>query len=97
MNFFMAEIFSIFFQEIFPTVFPKMKKTLQLSHSKMIGDWFLSEYETIIMLYGFVHHPYILPSFLTTRIFSLEFIRQRLTVEEEHILNFKKSSYIKFP
>ena len=44
-----------------------------------------------------MHQPYILPAFLTTRIFSLEFLRQRLTVEEEHILNFRKSLDIKFP
>ena len=74
-----------------------MKQTLQLSPSKRIGGWFLSESETIISLYGFVHQPYILPTFLKTRIFSLKFFRQRLTVEEEHILNFRKSLDIKFP
>ena len=57
MNGLMAEIYSIFFQERFPTVFPKMKEALQLSPSKMIGDWFLSKFETIIRLYGFVHQP----------------------------------------
>ena len=80
-----------------PRVFPEMKETLQLSPSKRIGDWFLSESETIIRLYGFMHQPYILPSFFTTRIVSLEFFRQRLTVEEQHILNFRKSLDIKFP
>ena len=74
-----------------------MKETLQLFPSKRIGDWFLSESETSIRLYGFVHQPYILLAFLTTRIFSLEFFRQILTVEEEHILNFRKSLDIKFP
>ena len=44
-----------------------------------------------------MHQPYILPAFLTTRIFSLEFLRQRLIVEEEHILNFRKSLDNKFP
>ena len=43
-----------------------------------------------------MHHPYIFPSFLTTRIFSLYFFRQWLTVEEEHILNFSKRRDIKF-
>ena len=73
-----------------------MKEMLQLSPSKMIGDWFLSEFETIIRLYGFVHQPYILPAFLKTSIFSLEFLRQKLTVEEEHILKFRKSLDMKF-
>ena len=44
-----------------------------------------------------MHQLYILPAFLTTRIFSLEFFRKRLTVEGEHILNFRESLDIKFP
>ena len=44
-----------------------------------------------------MHQPYILPAFLTTRVFSLEFVRQRLTIEEEHILSFKKNIDIIFP
>ena len=63
----------------------------------MIGDWFLIEFGTIIRLYGFVHQPYILPAFLTTKFFSLELIRQRLTIEEEHFLNSRKSSNLIFP
>ena len=62
----------------------------------MVGDWFLAEAETIIRLYGFVYQPYVLPAFLTARIFSLGFLRQNITVEEEHILSFKKSD-MKFP
>ena len=51
----------------------------------------------IIRLYGFVHQPYILPSFLTARVFSLELIWKRLTVEEENFLNYKKSSNLISP
>ena len=50
-----------------------------------------------IRIYGFVHPPYVLPSFLTPRIFFLEFIRKKLIVEHKHFINFKKSSKIKFP
>ena len=96
MNGLMEKIYSIFFQERLPRVVLEMKEILQLSPSKMIGDWFLSESEIVIILYGFVHQPYILPSFLTTRIFSLEFLRKKVTVEEEHILNFGKSLDMKF-
>ena len=70
---------------------------LQLYPSKRIGDWFLTESKTLIRLYGFVHQPYILPAFLKISIFSLELIRQRLTIEEEHILSFRKISGINFP
>ena len=42
MNSLMAEIYHIFFQERLPKVFPEMKEMIQLSPSKMIGDWFLT-------------------------------------------------------
>ena len=48
-------------------------------------------------MYGFTREPYRLPSFLTPRIFALEFMRQRLNVEEEHFRAFKKYSDVKFP
>ena len=74
-----------------------MRKMLQLSNSKKIGDWFLIKFGTAIRLYGFIHAPYILPSFLTSRVFSLELIWKKLIVKEEHFLNFKKSSSLIFP
>ena len=39
----------------------------------------------------------MLPAFLTLRVFALELIRQKLIVENENFLNFKKYSEIKFP
>ena len=97
LNLLMANIYGLFFQEILPKMFPRMKKTMHLSPNKRIGDWFLTNFEIIIRLYDFVHQPYILPAFLTIRIFSVELVRQRLTIEEEHILSFRKSSGINFP
>ena len=51
----------------------------------------------MLRIYGFTGKPYRLLSFLTPRIFALEFMRQRLMSEEEHFCAFKKSSNIKFP
>ena len=68
-----------------------------MSKSKKIGDWFLIEFGTTIRLYGFIHPPYVLPAFLTLKIFSLELIQQKLIIKEEHFLNFKKSSSLIFP
>ena len=62
-----------------------------------MGDCFLTEFETFIRLYGFVHQPYVLTTILTVRIFSLELIKQRLIVEEEHIMSFRKRLGINFP
>ena len=55
MNSLMVEIYKLLFQERLPRVLPKMRKILQLSHSKMIGDWFLAEFGTIIRIYDFMH------------------------------------------
>ena len=41
--------------------------------------------------------PYKFPSFLTPRIFALEFTRERLCSEEEHFGTFRKSYDVKFP
>ena len=52
---------------------------------------------TVVRVYVVVHPPYVLPTFLTPRIFSLELIRKKVIVENEHFINFKKSFEIKFP
>ena len=52
---------------------------------------------TVIRVYVFTHEPYILPAFLTPMIFALELIRQKLIIENEHFINFRKASEIKFP
>ena len=78
MNQLMAEIYEVFFQERLPRVLPEMRKMLQLSKGRRIGDSFLSDFGTTIRLYGFVHLPYILPAFLTPKIFWLELIHKKL-------------------
>ena len=74
-----------------------MKEFMQFSPEKRIGDWILLEEGTIIRVYGFTHEPYILPAFLTPIIFTWLLVRQKLIFENEHFINFRKSSEIKFP
>ena len=81
MNFLMALVYNVFFQERLPRVLPKMKEILQLSPERRIGDWFLSKHGTMIRVYGFVHQHYILPAFFTARVFALELIRHRLKLK----------------
>ena len=69
---------------------------LQFSPERRIGDLFLMEEGIVIGFYVFFHQPYILHAFLTPRIFSLELIRKKLIVENEHFINFKKSYENKF-
>ena len=93
----MSEVYKVFFQHKLQRVLSIMKEFLQFSPEKRIGDWFLLEEGTVIRVYGFTHEPYILPAFLTPIIFALELIRQKLIVANEHFINFRKASEIKFP
>ena len=81
MNFFMSEIYNAIFQKRLPRVLPERRTILQFSTDSRISDWFLFENGTVIRLYGFTHPPYMFPSFLTPRVFSMEFIRHKLIVE----------------
>ena len=93
----MAEIYRVMFQNRLPRVLPEMEEMLEFSPYIRVGDWFLLKEHTIIKVYGFVHEPYILPTFLTPRILALEFIRHKLIMENEHFLRFRKAYEIKFP
>ena len=96
-NSIMSQIYRILFDELLPKVLEEMKSMMQSSPDDRIGDWFMYKDFTVLRVYGFTREPYRLPSFLTPRIFALEYMRQRLHVEEEHFGAFKKSSNIKFP
>ena len=75
MNFLMVEVYKVFFQTKLPRVLQIMKEALHFALDKNICDWLLLDEHTIIRVYGFTHEPYILPSFLTPSIFSLELVR----------------------
>ena len=96
-NTIMAEIYKLLFDDVLPRVLEEMKLMLQSSLEDKIGDWFLYKDFNVLMVYGFNGEPYRLPIFLTPRIFALEFMRQRLCVEEEHFGAFKRSLNVKFP
>jgi hypothetical protein len=51
----------------------------------------------MIWVYFYQEGPYLLPVFLTPKIFALEFIRQRIISEIEHFLKAHKASNLKFP
>lgn len=65
------------FDTKFPRVSKDMKSKLQL-RSEPTRDWFLFKGHTIIIVYGFTKAPYMLPSFLTSRSFPLEYVKHRL-------------------
>ena len=96
-NSIMSEMYKMLFDEDLPRVLDEMRCLMQSSPEDQVGDWFLYRGYTVLRVYGFTGQPHRLPSFLTPRIFALEFMRQRLLSEEEHFGAFKKSSNIKFP
>ena len=69
MNFLMSEVYTAIFQKKLPRVLPEMRNKLHLSTEKIIGDWFLFEQGTMIILYDFVHPPYLFLSFSTPIVF----------------------------
>jgi hypothetical protein len=79
-NRFMSTAYTIIHEEVPPRLFPEFKKLLQLSLDTKVGDWYLFQNHTEIRIYGSEAQPFLLPVFLTMRIFSLEYIRQRLNL-----------------
>jgi len=73
-----------------PTFLPKAQECLQLSKDVRCGDWFIFEEYTEIRLYGASVKPYKLPKFAPMWLFSLEFIRQSLNVDQVHFVPMKK-------
>ena len=53
MNFLMINIYVVIFQKSLPRVLPDMWALLQASTEKRTGDWFMSKYGTVIIIYGF--------------------------------------------
>ena len=96
MNFLMIEIYAAIFQKRLPWVLLEMWDLLQAYTERRTRYWFPSEYGIVIRMCGFTQSPYMLLAFLTPRIFSMDFIRQKLFVEIEHFLKYKKSTHIKY-
>jgi hypothetical protein len=92
----MSRVHSLIFGSDLSRVLEEMKISLQPNPENMIGDWVLFEQSTVIWVYGYQEGPYLLPVFLTPRVFALEFIRQRIISETEHFLKAHKASNLKF-
>jgi hypothetical protein len=93
----MSRVYSLIFNTNLPRVLDDMRSYLQPNPENRVGDWVLFMHSTMIWVYGCHESPYLLPIFLTPRVFSLEFIRQRIISETEHFLKLHKASNLKFP
>jgi hypothetical protein len=93
----MSRVYSLIFNTNLPRVLDDMRSYLQPNPENRVGDWVLFMHSTVVWVYGCHESPYLLPIFLTPRVFSLEFIRQRIISETEHFLKLHKASNLKFP
>jgi len=57
-----------------------------------VGDWYLYQSFTEIRVYGCEFPPYKLPFFVLMRIFSLDFISQRMNIDEIHFVSRNKKA-----
>ena len=91
----MPTVYKIIFGSTTPRINEDLRVLLQ-NLVELIGDWFCYKYFTVIRVYDFEGKPYKLPKFLTRRIFSLEYLRQRLCAENDIFIKHKKVSSINF-
>ncbi len=82
-----------------PKVSRILEKLREMLNPDLVGNWFLSQDHSLIKVFGFIGTPYILPVFLTSSIFSLELMRQRIQIDIEHFTSpkLKKNAWIKYP
>jgi hypothetical protein len=71
----MSRVYSLIFNTNLPRVLDDMRNYLQPNPENRVGDWVLFMHSTGVCVYGFHESPYLLPIFLTPKVFSLEFIR----------------------
>ena len=63
---------------------------------EIIREWFCFKDSIVIRVYVFEGEPYKLHKFMSRRLFVLEFLRHRLSVENDNFLKNKKTSSMKF-
>ena len=78
-----------------PRIAAEIKIILHLSEELKVGDWYLYHNFTEIRIYGCELQPYKFPIFLPMRIFSLEYIRQMMNVEDVHFVSRKQKDQFK--
>ena len=71
----------------------------EILNPDLVGHWFLAKNFSLVRIFGFTGAPYVLPIFLTTSMFSLEVMRQRILADKEHFTapSLKRSAWIKYP
>ena len=71
----MARAYCLVFDSIPPNIFLDLRKLLQLNPNTRDEDLYMFENHTMLRIYGFEEDPYMLPTFLSPRIYALKDIR----------------------
>jgi len=72
-----------------PRISTKIKRILHLSDEVRTRDWYLYQNYTDIQVYGCELDPYKLPKYFPMIIFSLEYIRHMMNMDEIHFISGK--------
>lgn len=96
---FASSVIPALYKFIFGSSMPRINDELKLLLQNLVentGDWFCFKDYVVIRVYGFEGEPFKLPRFTSRRLFVLEFMRQKLNVENDNFLKNKKSSTMRF-
>lgn len=88
----MSKLHLTIFQATLPIISQELKDLLQVSPNTKTRDWYIFKNDILIKIYGFEGQTYLLPAFLTPRVYALEFIRQRLASNELDFVSNNKAS-----
>lgn len=94
-NLVMPALHKLIFGSFMPRISEYLKLLLQ-NLVEVVGDWFCFKDYTVIRVYGFEGEPFRLPKFTSRRLFALEYLKQRLVVENDNFIKHKKASSMKF-
>lgn len=78
-----------------PRIRDEIKRILRLNEQTKIDDWYLYQNYTQIRVYGFELAPYKFPKYVPMIIFSLEYIRQMINMDDLHFVSRKRKSQFK--
>ena len=78
--------------DVIPRISTEIRRILHLIEQAKIGDWYLYQNYTEIRIYGCELPPYMLPVFVPTRIFALEYIRQIMNMHDLYFVSRKQKT-----
>lgn len=81
--------------DVDPRIHPKIKIIFHFSDETKIGDLYVYQSYTEIIIYGCEFPPYKLPKFVPILIFALDFINKMINMDQLHFLIAKKKAWFK--